>query len=195
MKHIPINYCNQLKMGTSFTLVPRHMSTGTPAIAEAVGLGAACEYLRSVGMDKVYEHDLMLGLYLYEELSKLESLTLYGPKPDPTMSSLTVLDVLRKRAISEGRGENLANIRHTEGIRTGVVAFNCKSIHPTDLSFFLDQEGVALRTGHHCTQPLHRQLGMPASIRASVYLYNDKHDVDVLVQNLKETVRMFSNLN
>lgn len=77
------------------------------------------------------------------------------------------------------------------GRRMGLVAFNCRDVHPTDLSFFLDQEGVAVRTGHHCTQPLHRSLGIAGSMRASLYFYNSKEDVDCFILKLKETISFF----
>jgi cysteine desulfurase/selenocysteine lyase len=81
-----------------------------------------------------------------------------------------------------------------QATRTGLVAFNCPAVHATDLSFFLDQEGVAVRTGHHCTQPLHVALGASGSLRASLYFYNDARDVDFCVQALKDTLVMFENM-
>ena len=78
--------------------------------------------------------------------------------------------------------------------RTGLVAFTSPTVHATDLAFFLDQEGVAVRTGHHCCQPLHRELGIPGSLRASLYFYNDKADVDTFIEKLRETLTMFNNL-
>lgn len=166
---------------------------GTPAIAEAVGLGAACEYLTRVGMSAVLEHDVLLGAYLHEQLSQIDGLSLYGPTPKHSLAELqTLLKGPTGRSVLDGWAAS--SLTTTEGVRTGLVAFNSAAVHPTDLSFFLDQEGVALRTGHHCTQPLHRQLGIPASIRASVYLYNDKNDVDIFVEKLKDTLRMFENM-
>lgn len=149
--------------GSTFAMPPSRFEAGTPAIAEAVGLGAACEYLNKVGMDRIHQHEAELGDYLYRELKKIPGLTLYGPHPD-------------------------------QQARTGLVAFNCDAVHATDLSFFLDQEGVAVRTGHHCTQPLHRELGAAGSIRASLYFYNSKDDVDVFVTKLKEVITMFENM-
>ena len=143
-------------------------------------------------MKKIFEHDLVLGHYLYEELNKIEGLKLYGPKP-----RFTPHEIISMLDVNSEFIENLITSRssETEGIRTGLVSFNSDSIHPTDLSFFLDREGVALRTGHHCTQPLHKYMNVSASIRASVYLYNDSSDVDLLIAKLKETIIMFQNLN
>lgn len=80
------------------------------------------------------------------------------------------------------------------GRRLGLAAFNSRDVHPTDLSFFLDQEGVAVRTGHHCTQPLHKELGVAGSMRASLYFYNSKADVDVFIAKLKDTLAFFKSM-
>jgi cysteine desulfurase/selenocysteine lyase len=160
---------------STYALPPSRFEAGTPAIAEAIGLGVACEYLEQIGMKRIHEHELKLGSYLYEQLVSLseelsDELTLYGPKTTRTESSTA--------------GEE----------RTGLVAFNSKSAHATDVSFFLDQEGVAIRTGHHCCQPLHSALGVSGSLRASLYLYNNKHDVDVFIEKLRDTLIMFKEL-
>ena len=149
--------------GTTFALPPSRFEVGTPAIAEAVGLGAACEYLNAVGMDRIHQHEAALGAYLYRQLEQVPGLTLYGPHPD-------------------------------QQARTGLVAFNCNSVHAADLSFFLDQEGVAVRTGHHCAQPLHAELGAAGSVRASLYFYNSRDDVDVFIAKLKSVIAMFENM-
>jgi cysteine desulfurase/selenocysteine lyase len=149
---------------STYALPPARFEPGTPAIAEAVGLGAACEYLSRIGMNVIHEHETKLGKYLYEQLETIEGLQLYGP----SSSSAT---------------------------RTGLVAFNSKDIHASDLSFFLDQEGVALRSGHHCTQPLHSKLGAAGSIRASVYFYNNQEDIDTFIEKLKEVIQMFKSIS
>lgn len=142
---------------------PSRFEAGTPSIAQAVGLGAACEYLSNIGMNRIHDHEVKLGRYLYEQLKLVKGLKLYGPSPDQVE-------------------------------RTGLVAFNHESIHATDLSFFLDQEGVAVRTGHHCTQPLHNVLNISGSMRASLYLYNDKKDVDDFIEKLRGTILMFESM-
>lgn len=142
---------------------PARFEAGTPAIAEAIGLGAACEYLQSIGMDRVWAHEQHLGRYLYDQLTALPELTIYGP------------------------GRDLP--------RGGLVAFNARHVHAADLSFFLDQDGVAVRTGHHCAQPLHGLLGAAGSVRASLYFYNNQNDVDGFVTALRSTLRLFDELN
>eukprot|EP01038_Epipyxis_sp_PR26KG_P008867 gene8867-11961_t len=158
---------------STYAQPPSRFEAGTPAIAEAIGFGRACEYLNKIGMDKIYQHEQALGKYLYEELEKINNLILYGP------STKTIVN------------NNNNNCNH----RTGLVAFNSKTVHATDLSFFLDQEGVALRSGHHCTQPLHNILGAAGSLRASLYFYNNKNDIDVFVEKLKDTINMFENMS
>lgn len=143
---------------------PARFEAGTPSIAEAIGLGAACDYLTSIGMDKVHAYEQELGGYLYEQLAAMDKVTIYGPPP------------------SVKRG------------RASLAAFNVGGLHATDVSTLLDTSGVAVRSGHHCTQPLHRYLGVPASARASCYIYNTRQDVDLFIDALKETIDFFGQM-
>lgn len=141
---------------------PSRFEAGTPAIGEAIGLGAAIDYLQGIGMQKIHEYEMELANYLYENISTVPNIRIYGPKPS--------------------KGVN----------RAALCSFNVKNIHPTDLATFLDQQhGVAIRSGHHCAQPLHRYLGINASARASLYFYNTKEDVDYFVHALNDTVSFF----
>jgi cysteine desulfurase/selenocysteine lyase len=144
---------------STFAEPPQRFEAGTPAIAEAIGLGAAAGYLMALGMENVWEHDRQLLEYALEKLAEVPGLTLYGP------------------AGAE---------------RGAVVAFNLGALHPHDLATFLDQHGVAVRTGHHCAQPLHRRLGVAATARASFYVYNTRDDVDSLAAALREAGRFFA---
>lgn len=153
---------------STYAKSPSKFEAGTPAIAEAVGFSAACEYLDKIGMDVIHRHEEVLGTYLCEELEKIPGVKIYGPSS--------------------------AQAKESGRIRTGLVAFNVDKIHSTDLSFFLDQEGVAIRTGHHCTQPLHAVLGASGSMRASVYFYNDKKEIDLFIIKLRETIDMFAGM-
>lgn len=139
---------------------PQRFEAGTPAIAEAVGLGAAADYLMALGMDNVWAHDRELVEYALRRLPEVPDLRLYGP-----------------------RGAD----------RGGVIAFNLGRLHPHDLATALDEHGVAVRTGHHCAQPLHRRLDVAATARASFYVYNTKDDVDRLVEALLEARKFFAN--
>ncbi|XP_057505303.1 cysteine desulfurase 1, chloroplastic-like isoform X2 [Actinidia eriantha] len=142
---------------------PSRFEAGTPAIGEAIGLGAAIDYLSEIGMQKIHDYEVELSNYLYESLLSVPNIRIYGPKPSQTVG------------------------------RAALCSFNVEDIHPTDIATFLDQQhGVAIRSGHHCAQPLHRYLGMNASARASLHFYNTKEDVDDFVRALKGTVSFFS---
>lgn len=139
--------------------IPHRFEAGTPPIAEAVGFGAAVDYLSGVGMDAVRKHEIEISRYAIEQLGEVPGLIIYGPT-DPEL-------------------------------RGGVISFNLADIHPHDVATILDEQGVAVRAGHHCTRPLHRILEIPATTRASFYLYNTGDDVDRLVTALGEARRLF----
>lgn len=142
---------------------PSRFEAGTPAIGEAIGLGAAIDYLSGIGMQTIHDYEVELSNYLYESLLSVPGIRIYGPVPSQTV------------------------------LRAALCSFNIEDIHPTDIATFLDQQhGVAIRSGHHCAQPLHRYLGVNASARASLYFYNTKEDVDNFVLALKDTVSFFS---
>jgi len=127
---------------------PRRFEAGVPNMAQAVGLGAAVDYLSEIGMDAVFKHEVELTGYLIKGLLDIPELSIVGPNN------------------TEARG--------------GAVSFTVGQIHPHDLGQYLDSQGVAVRTGHHCAWPLTRKLGVPATTRASLYLYNDESDCDAL---------------
>eukprot|EP00898_Chlorokybus_atmophyticus_P000936 jgi/Chlat1/1843/Chrsp14S02228 len=142
---------------------PSRFEAGTPAIGEAIALGAACDYLSSLGMDRVHALEEELGLYLYEQLSQVPKVRIFGPKP-----------------AADGTG------------RAALTAFNVEGLHPTDISTFLDLSFIAIRSGHHCTQPLHRYLNISSSARASLYFYNTKEEIDTFVRELRNTINMLT---
>ncbi|RME38233.1 MAG: cysteine desulfurase [Thermoflexia bacterium] len=133
--------------------LPWKFEAGTPAFVEGIGLGAAVDYLQSLGMDAIAAHERELTAYAMERLGSLPGLRIVGPPADR---------------------------------RGGVVAFTFRDIHPHDLAHLLDLEGIAVRAGHHCAQPLHRRLGLTATVRASFYLYNTYQEVDRLVEALEQ---------
>jgi cysteine desulfurase/selenocysteine lyase len=142
--------------------IPWKFEAGTPAIAEAVGFGAAVDYLEAIGMDAVREHERALTAYALDALRARfpEHLTVYGP------------------ASADDRG--------------GVVSFLFDDIHAHDVSQVVDEEGVCVRAGHHCAKPLMRELGVGATARASFYVYNDVDDVDALVDGLGAAADFFA---
>jgi cysteine desulfurase/selenocysteine lyase len=140
--------------------VPHKFEAGTPAIAEAIGLGAAVDYLSALGMQAVRAHEKELTAYALERLAKVPGLTVYGPS-----------DV---------------------EVRGGVAAFTLDGAHPHDVASILDHEDVAVRAGHHCAMPLHKKLGLPATTRASFYIYNVPEEIDRLVDALYKVKHIFS---
>lgn len=138
--------------------IPYKFEAGTPAIAEAVGLGAAVDYLQSIGMDKIAAHEHYLVAYALDRLSEVTGLSVFGPA-------------------AEHKG--------------GVVSFTLQNVHPHDVAQILDTEGVAVRAGHHCAMPLHQKFNLPATARASFYLYNTVAEIDRLAEALNKVKTIF----
>ncbi len=139
--------------------VPHKFEAGTPPIAEAVGFGAAVDYLSKVGLEAIESHERAITGYALERLSEVPDLTVYGP-----------MDVTK---------------------RGGAVSFALGDIHPHDLATILDQDGIAIRAGHHCARPLMKYLEVPATARASFYLYNTDDEVDKLIESLHKARDVF----
>ncbi|MER7132572.1 cysteine desulfurase [Streptosporangium saharense] len=146
---------------STYAPAPHKFEAGTPPIVEAIGLGAALDYLSAVGMDAVARHERELTGYTLEALREVEGLRVIGP-------------------------ENLEE-------RGGVVSFTLEGIHPHDVGQILDDNfGVAVRVGHHCARPLHLRFGIPATTRASFYLYNTPAEIDALVRGLHHVRKVFA---
>lgn len=139
--------------------LPWKFEAGTPNIAGAIGLGAAIDFLNTIGLENIHTYEQELVAYVLPKLKAIDGLTIYGPQ-DPAH-------------------------------HTGVIAFNLDRLHPHDVATALDMEGVAVRAGHHCAQPLLKYLSVPATARASFYLYNTKEDADRLVAAIKATKEFF----
>jgi cysteine desulfurase/selenocysteine lyase len=139
---------------------PRKFEAGVPNMAQAVGLGAALDYLTEIGMQSIFDHEVELTGYLINGLLQIPELSIVGP-------------------------------RNTDA-RGGSVSFTVGHIHPHDLGQYLDSQGVAVRTGHHCAWPLTRKLGVPATTRASLYLYNDESDCDALFAAITGAQKYFA---
>jgi cysteine desulfurase/selenocysteine lyase len=137
---------------STYAGIPHKFEAGTPPIVEAVGLGAAVDYLAHIGMENVHAHEQTITAYALEGLATVPGLTVLGPL-------------------------NAAE-------RGGAIAFELDGVHPHDIAQVLDSRGVAVRAGHHCAQPLMRRLGVPATARASFYVYNTTEDVDALMAAL-----------
>ncbi len=152
---------NVTKEGFSTADVPWKFEAGTPPIAEAVGLGAAVDYLNTLGIQQVREHEVALIGYALQTLKERygDAITIHGPS-EPA-------------------------------IRGGVLSFDYKGIHPHDVAQVLDRAGICVRAGHHCAKPLMRAMGCAATSRASLYLYNDESDVDALADALADADALF----
>ena len=143
---------------SSYKEPPYKFEAGTPSYIEAIGFGAAIDYLKAVGMDSIHDHEANLSKYALGELKKLGDVEVYGP--------------------SEGRA--------------GIISFNIGNAHPHDVAQLLDADGVAVRAGHHCAQPLMNWLKVSSTSRASFYLYNTESEVDVFVESLDKIKEMFN---
>jgi cysteine desulfurase/selenocysteine lyase len=139
--------------------LPYKFEAGTPAIAEAVGLGVATEYLADIGMAKIAEHEHQIGVYALERLEEIPGVKVIGPTADQ---------------------------------KGAVFSFVLDDIHAHDVSQILNERGIAVRAGHHCAMPLHIKYGLPATARASFYLYNTMDEVEQLVEGIYEVKRMFA---
>ncbi|HEY8028207.1 MAG TPA: cysteine desulfurase [Gaiellaceae bacterium] len=144
---------------TTWGELPHKFEAGTAPIAEAVGMGAAVDYLEAAGLDAIEAHEHELAAYALERLSEVPGITLYGPPANR---------------------------------RAGVVSFNLADIHPHDVAQILDRQGVAIRAGHHCCQPLMHKLGVAATNRASFYLYTVREEIDQLVDGLHTVRKVFA---
>jgi cysteine desulfurase/selenocysteine lyase len=144
---------------TTWGELPHKFEAGTAPMAEAVGLGAAIDYLQAIGLDAIHEHEQELAAYALGRLADVPGITLYGPPAER---------------------------------RAGIVSFNIEGIHPHDVAQILDLQGVAIRAGHHCCQPLMHKLGVAATNRASFYLYTVREEIDQLVDGLAAVHKVFA---
>lgn len=144
---------------TTFADAPQKFEAGTPAIAEAVGLGAACDYLTQLGLDHIHAYETELVTQAMSGLETIPGLRMYGPPAND---------------------------------RAGLVSFTLEGVHPHDVAQGLDSAGIAVRAGHHCAMPLHDKFGIPASTRASFYVYNTTAEVQRLVETVDKVRAYFA---
>ena len=143
---------------TTYNSLPYKFEAGTPNIAGTIGLGAAVDYVSSIGLENIesYEHELLE----------------YGTKALSSISGLRLIGTARKKA--------------------GILSFVLDGVHPHDIGTILDSEGIAVRTGHHCTQPVMERFGIPATARASLAFYNTRDEIDALVKGIDKVMEVFS---
>lgn len=151
---------NVTRDGATWAPIPQKFEAGTPNISGVIGLAAAIDYLNSLDLKLIQNHEIELTNYALEMLSKISELTIYGPKNNYE--------------------------------RTGVISFNLENIHPHDLATAFDLDGIEVRAGHHCAQPLMTSLQTESTVRVSFSIYNTKNDIDKLVGSLQEIKEFFS---
>ncbi len=139
---------------------PERFEAGTPNVAGAIGLGAACDYLDSIGREQIAAHDDVLSRYAMEKLSTLPGIRIIGPRVGAP--------------------------------RSGLVSFAFEHVHAHDVVTFANEDGIALRGGHHCNQPLMRKLGLASTSRASFYLYNTEEEIDRLAKSMQRILKFFA---
>ncbi|NMO57116.1 cysteine desulfurase [Actinoplanes sp. TBRC 11911] len=145
--------------GTTYAPPPARFEAGTPPIAEAIGLGAAVDYLTAIGMENVHQHEQDITAYALKALGDMPGVRIFGP------------------STPDGRG--------------GTLSFAVDGVHPHDVGQILDAQGVEVRVGHHCAKPTCARFGVPATTRASFYLYTTQDEVDALVQGLDQVRKVF----
>ena len=153
---------------TTFERLPFKFEAGTPDYVATHGLAKAIDYIESLGFDAIQQHELELTRYCMEQLMTIPDMRIYGPKGN--LSPLT---------------------SHPSPLKDAVVSFNVGNIHHLDMGTLLDRLGIAVRTGHHCAQPLMDRLGISGTVRASFALYNTKEEIDVLVAGIRRVAQMF----
>lgn len=147
---------------STFADIPMRFEAGTPAVAEAVGLAAAVDWLQAVGMQRVWEHDRYIADFAIDALSEVPGLELYGPRGDD---------------------------------RGAILPFNLRGVHPHDVATALDAEGIAIRAGHHCAQPLMAALGVQSTARASAWLTTTEAEIEALAAALRSAAEFFGSFS
>jgi len=167
------------KVGLSKSIwndLPWKFEAGTPDIAGAVGLGAAVDYLNEVGMENVRKHEVELGDYAIKKLLEINGVTIFGPKDAKKRGGVVAFNVGDPSTHSVNSGQASSGLW----------------VHAHDVASILDEEGVAIRSGHHCAQPLMEYLGTKSAARASFYIYNTREDVDRLVEGILKVKKVFN---
>ena len=163
--------------GATWAEVPLKFEAGTPNVEGAVGLSVAVDYLKKLGMDNVREHEKELVKYAMDRLESFDDITFYGPRNPEIKGGVIAFN------FKNVKNAKIAKALMDEGIM----------IHPHDVASILDLDAVMVRSGHHCAQPLMERLGVPATSRASFYIYNDRDDIDEFIRalgNVKKVLKL-----
>ena len=143
---------------SSWNQIPLKFEAGTPNIAQVIGLGIAIDYISSLGLENIYNHEQELLKYCLRRLKEINNIQIYGDYKNSG----------------------------------GIITFNINGIHPHDLAKFLDTDNICIRAGHHCAQPIMNKLGVSSTARVSFYIYNDIEEIDLLIESIKKTVKIFA---
>jgi cysteine desulfurase/selenocysteine lyase len=138
--------------------LPHKFEAGTPAIGEAIGMGAAIAYLEAIGMERIHAYEQRLTRHLFQRLQAIEGLRILGPTPEQ------------------------------QPHRAALAAFHVEGLHANDIAALLDSAGICIRSGHHCTQPLHRHYGLSATARASLAFTSTVEEIDRFAEELQSTI-------
>ena len=149
---------------TTFERLPFKFEAGTPDYVATHGLAKAIDYIESLGFEAIQQHEQELTCYCMEQLMTIDGMKIYGPQN---------------------------SLRTVPSVRDAVVSFNVGNIHHLDMGTLLDRLGIAVRTGHHCAQPLMDRMGISGTVRASFALYNTKEEIDILVAGIRRVSQMF----
>ena len=163
---------------TTFERLPFKFEAGTPDFVATHGLAKAIDYIESLGFDAIQQHEQELTRYCMEQLMTIPKLTVYGLQFTDEYSATDVINCKPSTVNCKPK-------------RDAVVSFNVGSIHHLDMGTLLDRLGIAVRTGHHCAQPLMNRLGISGTVRASFALYNTKEEIDILVAGIRRVAQMF----
>src|SRR5690606_36370644 len=170
--------------GSTFMPPPQRFEAGVPTTAQAIGLGAACEYLAEIGMDRVHAHEEALVAYSLDRLGEAPGRRIRGPGPTRARGAYSL------GRLGEIPGVRISG-RGTTEARGGAVSFTVEDIPPHDVGQVLDDLGVEVRVGHHCAWPICRRFVIPATTRATFYLYNTLADVDALADGVRQAQKFF----
>jgi cysteine desulfurase/selenocysteine lyase len=143
---------------SSWAGLPHKFEAGTPAIGEAIGMGAALDYLQAIGMDRIHAWEQQLTTHLFDRLQSIDGLTILGPTPQQQPD------------------------------RAALAAFHVEGVHANDIAALLDSSGICIRSGHHCTQPLHRHYGLSGSARASLSFTTTVQEIDRFAEELEGSI-------
>ena len=161
------------KEGTTYNDLPYKFEAGTPNIADLIAFGASLKYLEEIGWENIEEQENKLAKKLLKELEELDFVEIYGP-------------TLRQAQVDNAMVQQVNNFH-----KLPLVSFNLKGMHAHDVGTILDDDGIAVRTGHHCTQLIMKKLNIPASVRASLAFYNTEEEIDKLIESLKKAREIF----